>query len=394
MQVFFDFIESKFDDFRLNAQKIFGCRGILISIHPSMRSGKATHFSYSWPHQYWVACAAWVYNEFWNYYLMTNDEQFLKERVIPGLTEAALFFEDYLAERDEHGRLLFYPGMSPECTPKNDNQSSLTINTVMDIMACREILDNLLTAHEILGIKHEKTDLWKDILNSLPELILDEEGGLKEWASKETLEDYNHRCVSHHYDLWPGHAVTWEDTPELAAAIQISNRKRAQENDSAHGIMHRLFCAVRLKDRADTEHNLRQILEHGFITRSLMTNHYPYSVYFPDITGSFPAAVAEMAVYSNIGILEFLPAMPASLKKGSISGINCFNWTKVIHMQWDLNEGIIKAEICSLKTQRLELVYRKGISKIQVDNRKICVGAAKVTLELEKNRIVHIQVNI
>jgi hypothetical protein len=76
--------------------------------------------------------------------------------------------------------------------------------------------------------------------------LLDEEGGLREWAWPEVSENYDHRHVSHHYGVWPGHMITWEREPELAEAIRISNRKRSQQDDSAHGIIHRLLTAIRL----------------------------------------------------------------------------------------------------------------------------------------------------
>ncbi|MBR5115935.1 MAG: methyltransferase, partial [Lachnospiraceae bacterium] len=47
----------------------------------------------------------------------------------------------------------------------------------------------------------------------------------------------------HHYDVWPGRAVTPETEPELTKASIISNRKRGQQDDSAHGIIHRAFTA-------------------------------------------------------------------------------------------------------------------------------------------------------
>jgi hypothetical protein len=50
-----------------------------------------------------------------------------------------------------------------------------------------------------------------------------------------------------------GNSITWEDAPALAEAVLKSNRKRGQENDSAHGLMHRLFTAIRLKDKGGSE---------------------------------------------------------------------------------------------------------------------------------------------
>ena len=107
------------------------------------------HFSSTYPHYCWTGCLGWIYNEFWGYYLVTGDKKFLEERIIPALKEIALFFEDYACDRDENGRTIFYPSFSPENpTPyyiqKPEGLCATSINSVMDIMICREVLDHLI----------------------------------------------------------------------------------------------------------------------------------------------------------------------------------------------------------------------------------------------------------
>ena len=193
----------------------------------------------------------------------------------------------------------------------------------------------------------------------MPALLVDEEGGLKEWAWKEHPERYNHRHVSHHYDVWPGMKVNWEDTPELANAILKSNRRRGQQDDSAHGIMHRLFTAIRLKDRQDTTLHIQQLFRHGFVNCNMSTNHFPDRMEFPDMLGGMPAALAEMAVCSRPGLVEFLPAMPQCLEKGELSGVSLYTFMQLKHLRWDLEEGYAQAELVSLKEQRCRVkLYR------------------------------------
>lgn len=349
MNTFFDFVESKLPDYRINAKRIFGCRGILADIHPDLNNGLLYHFSRTYPHQYWIACAGWVYNEFWGYYLVTGDETFLKERVVPGLKEIALFFEDYLTDKDENGKYIFYPCWSPENEPMG--QSPVTVNAVMDIMVCREVLENLLEAGKILGVHDEKETKWKEMLENLPILLMDEDGSLKEWAWKAHPERYNHRHVSHHYDVWPGMKVNWQETPDLAKAILRSNRKRGQQDDSAHGIMHRLFTAIRLKDTFDVTAHITQLFRHGFVNTNMTTNHFPYRMEFPDMLGGMPAALAEMVIYSRPGTIELLPALPDGLKKGRLEGANLYTYMHLHGLEWDLEAGYIRAKMVSLKDQ-------------------------------------------
>jgi alpha-L-fucosidase 2 len=394
MEVFFAFIEDKLEDFRLNAKNIFGCRGILGDIDPDIDNGLLYHFSSTWPHHYWISCAGWIYNEFWSHYLVTGDLDFLRNRVYPGLREIALFYQDYLSDTDENGNYIFYPGFSPENSPRGSTWSKLTINACMDIMVCREVLENLIMCCRILGINDTNEDKWHEMLEKLPAYLLDEEGALKEWAWPGTPEEYNHRHVSHHYGVWPGNSITWEDTPELAEAVLLSNRKRGQEDDSAHGIIHRIFTAIRLKDRTDVFMNLKQILEHGFINRSLMANHYPYKLYFPDLTGSVPAMLAEMTVYSSPGVLEFLPALPPMLNKGVLKGIRCFNFTKIDKIEWDLASGIISAYIHSLKNQTIEVRYRYGLSGLKADGEPVQTKENSAIIELKEGKTLKLDLYV
>ena len=376
MDVYFHYYENKFEDFRTNARLLFGARGMLASVHCDYDSGLLYHFSRTYPHYCWTGCLGWIYNELWGYYLVTGDVEFLRKRIVPVYKEIALFFEDYACLRDENDKVIFCPSFSPENPTPNPGYETVTckninptrINSVMDIAICREVLNNLLEAGRILydvegdssnhsyTITDKEMAHWREQLDSLPDYLLDEEGGLKEWAWPTIEENYNHRHVSHHYDLWPGRAVMPDTEPELAEAIRISNRKRGQQDDSAHGIIHRVLCAIRLRDREEMEQSMSQLIAHGFVRRNLSTAHFPYRGQFPDLQGAMPAILLEMCVFSVPGRVELLPALPEEWKTGSIDGIWLYIRAKLIHMEWD--EDSITAEIRSDAEQTLQIIYR------------------------------------
>jgi alpha-L-fucosidase 2 len=394
MDVYFQYYESKFEAFRINAKKLFGARGLLASVHCDYDSGLFYHFSKTYPHYCWTGTLGWIYNELWNYYLISGDMEFLRNRIVPALKEIALFFEDYACDRGPDGRVIFYPSFSPENpTPEYATRNGVyatSVNSVMDIMICREVLDNLMQACNTLGIEQENIAHWQAQKASLPRYLLDSEGGLKEWAWDGVNENYNHRHVSHHYDVWPGHVVTWEDEPELAKAILISNRKRGQQDDSAHGIIHRLFTAIRLKDISETVQNLYQLMNHGFVNRTLGTNHYPYFLNCPDLQGAMPAILLEMAVYSAPGVVEFLPAMPQSLGQGSIEGVWLFTWAKLERMDWD--EKGLKAKLSSNKAQTLTLRCRRSISSLCVNGKAIQPDGDHIQVSIAKDEAMEIEI--
>ncbi len=377
MDVYFRYYESKFDDFRINAKKLFGARGLLCSVHCDYDNGLFYHFSRTYPHYCWTGVLGWVYNELWGYWLVTGDKDFLRNRIVPALKEIALFFEDYACDRGPDGHVIFYPSFSPENpTPNPDFQtvtckdiSPTRINSVMDIAICREVLDNLITACNTLGIEQDNISHWEEQRDALPVYLLDEGGALKEWAWPDIEENYNHRHVSHHYDVWPGRAVTPETDPDLAMAIKMSNRKRGQQDDSAHGIIHRCLTAIRLKDIEETLQNLSQLMNHGFVTRALQTRHFPYRMQFPDLQGAMPAILLEMCVFSAPGTVEFLPAVPGNINKGAIDGIWLYTWAKLEHMEW-CDSGV-KATIVSSKAQTLTLRCRRKMSSMRIGGKEI-----------------------
>ena len=377
MDVYFRFYETKFDDFRTNAKLLFGARGLLASVHCDPDSGLYYHFSHTYPHYCWTGCLGWIYNELWGYYLVTGDQNFLRERLIPALKEMALFFEDYACDRGPDGKTIFYPSFSPEDPTPNPGYETVTcksinptrINSVMDIAICREVLNNLIDGCRTLGVETENIPHWEAQLASLPTYLFDAEGALKEWAWADIEENYNHRHVSHHYDVWPGRAITPETEPELTRAIIISNRKRGQQDDSAHGIIHRAFTAIRLKDMEEAEQNLSQLLNHGFVRRTLQTSHFPYRGVFPDLQGAVPALLVEMCVFSMPGVVELLPAMPETLPEGAIDGVWLYTFAKLNHMEW--NPSGIKATITSNQAQTLTLRCRRAGCRIFVNGAEL-----------------------
>ena len=397
MDVYFRYYEAKFDDFRVNARRLFGARGLLASVHCDPDNGLFYHFSKTYPHYCWTGCLGWIYNEFWGYYLVTGDLDFLRDRVVPALKEIALFFEDYASLRDRDGQVIFVPSFSPEDPTPNPDFATVTgrdihpsrINAVMDIAICREVLTNLMTACRTLGIEQENLPRWQAQLDSLPALLTDEGGALKEWAWPTVEENYNHRHVSHHYDLWPGRAVTVDREPEAARAILISNRMRGQQDDSAHGIIHRAFCAIRLKDREEAEQNLTQLICHGFVRGNLSTAHFPYRGQFPDLQGAMPALLLEMCVYSEPGMVELLPCLPNSFPHGRLEGVWLYTWAKLETLEW--TPGSVRAVITSRKDQTIALRIRDSRTRCRLNGEPAELRDGAVPIALKTGETVEVR---
>jgi alpha-L-fucosidase 2 len=392
--------EGLLPDSRVNAQNIFGARGALFPIHPTQRGGQLDHFAYGWPHHYWISAGGWMYSPLWDYYLATGDRTFLRDDIMPGLKEIGLFYEDYLTLTDKNGKYIFVPSYSPENWPSNAENSPAVINADMDIMVCREVFTHLIEASQTLGTNSEDIPRWQAILAKLPPYILDTDGSLKEWAWP-TLEEgvsLDHRHESHMYGVWPGDEITPDATPELARAALLAARKRAQGNESAHGILHKALTAARLKDPSLLNYDLKEILEEGYVNASLTTLHNPYSYPAPDPQGALPTILMEMLVYSRPGVIGLLPALPSSLTEGSAKGILCRTEARIDELTWNLNTSKLSVTISSRKNQTIKLFVGGGIEKLEsakgVLLSKPAAGSDEVEIQLSPAHPITLQIKI
>jgi alpha-L-fucosidase 2 len=397
-QAFVRWIESLFPDSRVNAQNIFGARGVLFTAHPIQTGGQLEHYEFTWPHHYWISGAGWVYSPIWDYYLVSGDRQFLRDHIVPALKEIALFYEDYLKETDAQGDYIFLPSYSPENWPANSEGAPAVINADMDIAVCREVFTHLIQAAQVLDTDAESLPKWQAILAKLPPYELDIDGALKEWAWPSLEENQDHRHVSHLYGAWPADEITPDETPKLARAAWLAARKRAQGNASAHGMLHRSLAAARLKDPWLVNFDLKQILEQGYVNPSLTTNHNPYTIPSPDPQGALPTLMMEMLVYSRPGVVELLPAIPSSLRHGIARGILCRTQAKVESLEWNLDNRKLDLTISSPVDQTLSLVVRRGIETLTADRTEALSnfhpGADYVTLHLVPGRSLTVHLTL
>jgi hypothetical protein len=409
-EAYFNWIESLAADCRINARNIFGFRGMSYPLWPQKGMGVKYYYSGTaigglWP--FWISAGGLAYCPFWDHYLATGDLEFLRQRVVPGLKELALFYEDFLTATDKNGNYIFAPSFSPENNPTSTDASGpVLVNATMDIAVCREVLSNLIQACDTLGTENDNVAKWKTMLTRMPPYLLEPDGTLKEWAWPSLQERYNHRHVSHLYGVWPGDEIDPDRTPQLARAAVIAGRRRtfdvmstavSGETLTAYARCHRALAGARLKDNIIVDIQLRQLLEQGYVSTALRCSREPYAGPVPDVHGGVPAIIMEMLAYSRPGVIEVLPALPASLVKGSINGMLLRTFARLETLAWDMETRTVDLKITSLKKQDVTLIARHGIEKISASDAlttKPPSGAADCELHLPEGKPVEVHLTL
>jgi len=358
MLAFTSYIESLVPWMELNAQRIFGARGIVLPSRTST-NGFNNALAPRFAGGFWVAGAPWAAHFFYDYYLHTGDRRYLVEHVMPFMEKTALFFEDYLYEGKD-GRLVFSPTQSPENTPGNTN-SQATFNATMDVAAAKELLTRLVALSRELGRNQEKVKVWEQMLAKMPPYILGPEGGVKEWLTPLLEDNHAHRHSSHLYPLYDGLPDEIARDPKLKAAfkrvIELKLERHWTDWQRSGGYMSfglvQLGQAATSLGEAELAYRSFAPLVNRYWLPNMASTHNYRSLFNMDVSGGLPAVLIRMLVSAEPGKVSLLPAQPKALPQGSIEGLLCRGQVEVRRLNW--KPGSVEVTLVSSRAQRLVL---------------------------------------
>ena len=399
---YFDYYNSMMEDFKTNAKNIYGCRGIMAPVAQSTH-GYITYPDLPWFS--WTAGAGWLGQLYFDYWLYTGDDDFLKTTALPYLEEVAYFYEDFVSYNDE-GNIEFIPSLSPENVPIVDGEPSnifCTINATMDIAVCKEVLLNLITAYKHLDIGTDKIILWENMINRLPKYELNEDGAFREWIYPKLEDNYNHRHQCHIYPLFPGIEITKENDEQMFEGLRVAIEKRLTiglTSQTGWSYAHMANVYARLGDGERLRECLSLICR-SCLGQNLFTYHNDWREQGLTLenwfgTGEMPpfqidanfgitAAVTEALLFSNAGFLKLCPALPDSWENGKIVGLQA-RGAITVNIEWDLENNFLSSELTSKTDQKITLKLPKW-AKLSRSHKEIYFknGDKYVTVLLKAN---------
>lgn len=396
----FDYFEKNIGDYRNNAQRIFGCRGIVVPTIAAPNTGRlgsvdlfAIHFT---------GCGAWIANFYYKYAKISQNTKFLKSRLIPFMKEVADFYADYFTYSS--GSLEISPSALPMRVAdsyKITDRPVIAKNSALDFALAKDLLNNLIEACKACSVKGD-TELWQKLANDIPEKQLASDGTFKEFVNSIISVDYTGISNGTLYDAYFGDGVNvLSGDEEIERYIATADKKRGEpssQNSYNMTVLGSVYARLGEGDKANL--CLTNAVRGCAINNLVFVDKDWRGM---GICGSgvwtpiqlhanmvFANVIQQMLMYANDKDIVIFPALPA-------------DWTNVefedfvtpcgvfVSVNLDGEKGVLVVRLESKKEANIRLHLPHNVKKLLKTNLSVKPEGKQFDVTVPSNKTVELQ---
>lgn len=395
----FDYFERNMGDYRNNAQRLFGCRGILVPVVAAPNTGRlgssdtfAVHFT---------GCGAWLANFYYKYATYSQNTKFLKSRLIPFMKEVATFYEDFFVKTSQGLEI------SPSALPmriadsyKITDRPVIAKNSELDFALARDMLTNLIEACQLCGVKQDAS--WNEMLKGMPQTQVASDGVIKEFVNSIISVDYTGISNGTLYPAYFGNSVSWMSDPETVQTYLTTADKKRSVPSSQNSYNMTVLGAVyaRLGDAFKAKLCLTNTVR-GCAMNNLVFVDKDWrgmgicgsGVWTPvqlHANMVFANDVQQMLMYSHKNVLKIFPALPSDWTSVRFENFVAENGVYV-KAQLDAAKGVFNLHLESKKEVKVDLYLPDNVKKLLKTNMPVKPDGKHFAVTVPANKSVEFQ---
>ncbi|HQZ95989.1 MAG TPA: glycoside hydrolase family 95 protein [Pyrinomonadaceae bacterium] len=297
---------------------------------------------------------AWLTTHLWEHYEYSQDKAFLAENY-PVMEGSVQFFMDFLVKHPNGKWLVTNPSTSPENFPDGGGNkpyfdevtgsripgTTICAGSSIDMQILHDLFGYYLKASEILGKSSPLVDRVREAREQLVPPQIGSDGSLQEWADDWRSLEKNHRHFSHLYGLYPGRVLWDKRTPALIDAYKKVLNERG-DGGKGFSMAWKMALWARLSDG-----NRANKIFKNYLNEQSCSQLFALCGKSLQVDGSLgmTAAITEMLMQSQDGVINLLPALPDEWPSGEFRGVRVRGGFE-LDFQW-ANKRITQIKVIS-----------------------------------------------